>query len=70
MDRIGEAIPSWLAWPLSAASAVAAAGGAGLTFAAAAFGSIQALIGAIACFGAAGALWYAADYAQSNGEPG
>jgi hypothetical protein len=68
-DRIGGAIPEWLAWPLSAASVVAAAGGAGLVFAAAAFGSVSSLVAAVACFIMAGILWYAADYAQGNREP-
>lgn len=68
LDRLGAAIPGWLAWPLSAASTLTALGGAALTFLAAASGSIAAAVWGVITFVVAGALWYAADYAQHNAD--
>ena len=63
-------MPGWLAWPLTAASTLAALGGAALILAAAALGSITAAIWAGIVFLLAAGLWYAADIAQTNREPG
>jgi len=66
LDRIAGSIPGWLAWPLSAASTVAALAGAGFLFAAAVFGSIAWAVWGVTTFAIAGLLWYGADYAQST----
>ena len=66
VDRLIELVPSWLAWPMSALSTLAAFAGAGLVFAAASLGSVRAAIWAGIAFGAAAILWHLADYAAGN----
>ena len=56
-------IPHWLARPASAASALAAAAGAGFVFWAAVTGAYWWAIWGVIAFVAAGLLWHLADYA-------
>lgn len=66
IDDAAALIPPWLGWPLSALSTLSAFAGAGLIFAAAAFGSITAGIWSGAAFLTSAVLWHLADFAEGN----
>jgi hypothetical protein len=68
MNHIARYIPHWLAWPVNMLSTLAAFGGAGLIFYAAAFGDGDYLpvVWAGAAFAGAAVLWHIADMASGN----
>ncbi len=64
--RLATFIPHWLAWPMSAISTLAAFAGAGLVFASAALGSLDAARWSGGAFLVAAVTWHIADLAQAN----
>jgi hypothetical protein len=66
VTRITERLPSWLAWPASALSTLAAVAGSGFVLHAAAFGSVWSAAWAAAAFATAAVLWFLADLATAG----